>query len=108
MSIIREHGGNLDAKAIPEGGSIFTMELPIIADQDSASISGKALEKVATHVSSQSADGVNTLRDRAVLVVDDEESIRMLLEEGLSGHGLHVDCAANVEEAMELSDKPLL
>ena len=25
------------------------------------------------------------LRDRSVLVVDDEESIRMLLEEGLSG-----------------------
>ena len=27
----------------------------------------------------------------------------MLLEEGLSGHGLHADCAANVEEAIELA-----
>jgi CheY-like chemotaxis protein len=102
MSIIREHGGNLEATAIPDGGSIFTMELPIIADQDSANISGKAFDKT-TKVSSQSADGVNMLRDRSVLVVDDEESIRMLLEEGLSGHGLHADCAANVEEAIELA-----
>ena len=30
---------------------------------------------------------------RSILVLDDEESIRMLLEEGLSAHGLHVDCA---------------
>jgi CheY-like chemotaxis protein len=88
---------------MPEGGSIFTMELPIIADNDPANISGTALDKPATPVSSPTADSVNALRDRAVLVVDDEESIRMLLEEGLSGRGLHVDCAANVEEAMELS-----
>src|ERR1700681_1572618 len=32
MSIIREHGGNLDAKALPTGGSIFTLDLPIVAD----------------------------------------------------------------------------
>jgi DNA-binding response OmpR family regulator len=35
-------------------------------------------------------------------VVDDEESIRMLLEEGLSTHGLEVDCAANAEAALAL------
>ena len=30
MSIIREHGGNLDAKALPGGGSIFTLDLPAL------------------------------------------------------------------------------
>jgi CheY-like chemotaxis protein len=32
--------------------------------------------------------------------LDDEESLRSLLLEGLSARGLHVDCAANVEEAL--------
>ena len=36
------------------------------------------------------------------MVLDDEESIRSLLSEGLAGHGLKVDCAANAEEALQL------
>jgi PAS domain S-box-containing protein len=103
MSIIREHGGNLDAKAIPGGGSIFTMELPVTTEQISSTTSGDVPNKVEGAATSPPEHGASTLRDRAVLVVDDEESIRMLLEEGLSGHGLHVDAAANVEEALELS-----
>jgi CheY-like chemotaxis protein len=42
------------------------------------------------------------LRGRAVLVLDDEESLRMLLQEGLSAHGLRVDGAATTEEALAL------
>ena len=42
------------------------------------------------------------LKGRSILVLDDEESIRMLLEEGLSAHGMHVDCAASSQEALEL------
>ena len=42
------------------------------------------------------------------MVVDDEESIRMLLEEGLSTHGLEVDCAANAEEALALVPETVL
>jgi DNA-binding response OmpR family regulator len=37
-----------------------------------------------------------------VLVLDDEESIRSLLEEGLSAHGLKVSTASTAEEAAEL------
>ena len=44
----------------------------------------------------------DTLKGRSILVVDDEESIRMLLEEGLSAQGMRVDCAANSQEALEL------
>jgi CheY-like chemotaxis protein len=35
--------------------------------------------------------------------LDDEESIRMLLEEGLSAQGMRVDCAANSQDALELA-----
>jgi len=43
-----------------------------------------------------------TLKGRSVLVLDDEESLRMLLQEGLSAQGLRVDCAATAEEALTL------
>jgi CheY-like chemotaxis protein len=42
------------------------------------------------------------VQGRAVLVIDDEESIRMLLEEGLSAFGLRVDCAGDAEGAASL------
>src|SRR5437899_4013513 len=42
----------------------------------------------------------NLLRGRAVLVLDDEESLRMLLQEGLSAPGLRVGCAATTDEAL--------
>jgi CheY-like chemotaxis protein len=45
---------------------------------------------------------LSVLRGRAVLVLDDEESIRMLLSEGLAAHGLKVDCAASAEQALSL------
>jgi CheY-like chemotaxis protein len=45
------------------------------------------------------------LKGRSILILDDEESIRMLLEEGLSAHGMRVDCAANSQEALELVRK---
>jgi DNA-binding NtrC family response regulator len=42
------------------------------------------------------------LKGIRVLVLDDEESIRSLLEEGLTAHGLDVSCASTAEEAAAL------
>jgi len=44
-----------------------------------------------------------TVEGRRVLVLDDEESIRSLLEEGLGLHGLRVTCAASSDEAARLA-----
>src|SRR5207302_10848867 len=43
-----------------------------------------------------------TLEGRSVLVLDDEESLRLLLQEGLFAQGLRVDCAATTEDAVAL------
>jgi DNA-binding response OmpR family regulator len=42
------------------------------------------------------------LKGRSVLVLDDEESLRSLLFEGLTASDLHVDCAATLDEALSL------
>jgi PAS domain S-box-containing protein len=105
MSIIREHGGNLDAKALPGGGSVFTVELPVLSLTGLGAV--EAASSVWTAGTAGSALGetsLNGLRGRSILVVDDEESIRSLLEEGLSAHELHVDCAANAEAAIAFAE----
>lgn len=99
MSIIREHSGNLEAKALPTGGSIFTLDLPMISESAAPSATVPPAGLLVTSVSSPSENNHNDAQSRAVLVIDDEESIRMLLEEGLSASGLHVDCAGDAEAA---------
>jgi two-component system NtrC family sensor kinase len=98
MSIIREHGGNIEAEALPAGGSAFTIYLPIASAEQSHALSVPAEVRVASREPALSTAGF--LKDRAVLVLDDEESLRLLLEEGLSAQGLGVDCAATIDEAL--------
>jgi two-component system NtrC family sensor kinase len=123
MSIVREHGGLIEAEALPAGGSAFTVTLPP-APAEKVSAEKTSVEKLDTPapvepgVSSSSAapaaassavpNAVATsasaeiLKGRSVLVLDDEESLRQLLHEGLSPQGLRVDCAATAEEALAL------
>jgi PAS domain S-box-containing protein len=98
MSIIREHGGNIEAESLPAGGSAFTIYLPVAPDHlpdpgSTPSVAGIAFSETAR-------PKPDLLRGRAVLVLDDEESLRMLLQEGLYAQGLRVDCAASTEEAL--------
>jgi len=96
MAIVREHGGSIEAESLPSGGSAFRVYLPL---------SGELIPSTAAKdADSTSAQAIPTtsaaLKGRTVLVLDDEESIRLLLEEGLSAHGMRVDCAASPDEAM--------
>ena len=98
MSIIREHGGSIEAETLPAGGSAFTIYLPI------ASTGAPETFSIPSEPGAVSSNEIqptaNLLRGRSVLVLDDEESLRMLLQEGLSAYGLRVGCAATTEEAL--------
>jgi two-component system NtrC family sensor kinase len=98
MSIIREHGGNIEAESLPAGGSAFTVYLPIAVANSPEPLPAPAdIQDVPREAVRPAAE---PLKDRTVLVLDDEESIRMLLDEGLSVQGLQVDCVATVDEAL--------
>lgn len=134
MSIVREHGGTIEAEALPGGGSAFLVYLPVAQQpfqlSDSASAfaaSTGSLESISASSAARTStlSGVSggvpgeespratgplgapapatTLRGRAILVLDDEESIRMLLEEGLAAQGMQVYTAGSAEEALRLA-----
>jgi PAS domain S-box-containing protein len=94
MSIVREHGGSIDVETLPAGGSAFTVYLPVAPEEGAP-----AAPESGTLETRPQADIV---RGRSILVLDDEESIRMLLEEGLTAHGMRVSTAATAREGKAL------
>jgi CheY-like chemotaxis protein len=100
---VREHGGSIDVETLPVGGSAFTVFLPVAAESESRA---PAVADGHTPLPlSGSAGASDVVKGRSVLVLDDEESIRMLLEEGLSAHGLKVDCASTPAGAVDLAKR---
>jgi PAS domain S-box-containing protein len=97
-AIVREHGGSIDVETLPVGGSAFTVFLPVALEKASAEPIADATTPAFPRMRTASAD---SLKGRSILVLDDEESIRMLLEEGLTAYGLHVDCASTPAGAVE-------
>ena len=64
-----------------------------------------SLNSLPRNAPSAAAPPLEILKGRSILVLDDEESLRQLLEEGLSAQGLRVDSAATVEEALALLER---
>jgi two-component system NtrC family sensor kinase len=104
LSIAREHGGSIQAESLPGGGSAFSVYLPA-ASETPAQLLAKPIARTGGADSSSGDSPRPTptvLKGIRVLVLDDEESIRSLLEEGLGVHGLKVSCASTAEEAAGL------
>jgi len=101
-AILREHGGTIEAQSLPAGGSAFTVALPAVPQEQSAAAPSPREIADATPVN-QKRPVPTAVQGKSILVLDDEESIRSLLEEGLSSHGLRVACAGSAEEAAKLA-----
>jgi len=87
LGIVREHEGKIWAENSPTGGAHFTIELPLIASQDS--------EQYADTPTSAAAG--ERLR---ILVVDDEASVRVALQRYFASRGHEIETTASGRDAL--------
>jgi two-component system NtrC family sensor kinase len=95
LAILREHNGQIEAQPLSDGGAVFTVSLPVAAGTATF-----LAESAPSSSDSPAPIAEGRLNGYSVLVVDDEESIRELVRDGLSARGASVDVAATSEEAL--------
>jgi two-component system NtrC family sensor kinase len=99
MAIVREHNGDISAQPGSDGGSVFTVSLPVCTE---SIVVVPNTTPTASHAGTPQAPA-SALTNKKILVVDDEESILELVSDSLGARGCVVDRAASSEKAMELA-----
>jgi PAS domain S-box-containing protein len=94
LSVIKDHGGRIEVQASEGLGATFRIFLPAIVE--------KRLETPNPGSARRAAPVSSALTGRKLLIVDDEESIREIVQDGFSARGMHVECAASSEDALTL------
>jgi signal transduction histidine kinase/ActR/RegA family two-component response regulator len=114
LSVVREHGGQVIVSNPPEGGTVFSVELPV--ETESSLKPGRPLLEAGEQLPAVSAAAAsNNHRPHAVprpaprsnhrgtrvLVVEDEPTVARLIADVLEDEGLHVDVLLDGREALE-------
>jgi two-component system NtrC family sensor kinase len=94
LGVIKDHGGRIEVRSSEGAGATFRIFLPAIVEKRPEAPNSASARRAAP-VSS-------ALAGRKLLIVDDEESIREIVQDGLSARGMNVECAASSEDALTL------
>jgi two-component system cell cycle sensor histidine kinase/response regulator CckA len=96
LAVIKEHGGTIEIESGPGAGAAIHVLLPAAAESEASSAAvGPASKSVEV------SPGPAVLRGHSVLIVDDEEAIREIVQEGLSARGMKVEAAESSEAALD-------
>jgi PAS domain S-box-containing protein len=89
--IVKEHGGDIEAKNSPPRGATFTITLPVLVGNSSPA-------------TENDANGRNMVRGR-ILLVDEVETVLQLEEEVLAAAGASVCLSRTATEAIEMLER---
>ena len=102
LAVAKEHGGTIEVHSAPGSGATFRVIFPVASEnvREASPAAPPRLTAQAPAASEKAPAQDSPLRGHSALVVDDEESIREIVQEGLSLRGMKVEGAADGEEAL--------
>ncbi len=104
LGIVRHHGGNITVKSELGRGATFLIQIPEAHGDARLMTSSPPLQEMQVRGSSLATHGLTTAAKLRVLVVDDEESVRVLMIEFLRQcFKCTVDSAHNGARGLELA-----
>lgn len=110
LAVAKEHGGSIEVHSTPGAGATFRVIFPVPEGSGLASLTPSSSVVQAAAPPERMLIGaggpartladLSPLKGYSVLVVDDEESIREIVQEGLSLRGMKVEGAGDADDAL--------
>jgi PAS domain S-box-containing protein len=96
LAVIKEHGGRIEVESKPGRGTTFHVMLPVAPGTPPATAPAGA---PSASKASADSDG-DLIAGHTVLIVDDEEGIREIVQEGLTARGMKAQAVESAEAAL--------